>query len=328
MKTILVTGAAGFIGSHLCEALLRQGFSVVGVDNMNAFYDPDVKKQNHLTVEQTAATQHAEFSFYVVDIRQSFAMREIFTVHNIDAVVHLAAMAGVRPSFENPLLYEEVNLGGTTALLEEMRRAGIKKLVFASSSSVYGSNAKIPFCESDAVDNPISIYAATKRAGEITCRVYHKIYGMSVAALRFFTVYGPRQRPDLAIHKFTHLIFSGKKIPVYGDGSKKRDFTYIDDIVDGVDRALKWVDAAVTPQYEIFNLGESETASVNELIAIIEKSSGLKAERDILPDMPGDIQTTYADISKARAVLGYAPQIKLAAGIPKFVTWFRQSKGL
>lgn len=328
MKTILVTGAAGFIGSHFCEALLRQGMNVVGVDNMNAFYDPDVKKQNHLIIEQTASTHHSEFSFYETDIRQSFAMRSIFMEHKIDAVVHLAAMAGVRPSFENPLLYEEINQGGTTALLEEMRRAGIKKFVFASSSSVYGNNQKIPFSESDSVDDPISIYAATKRAGELTCRVYHQIYGMSVAALRFFTVYGPRQRPDLAIHKFTHLILSGKKIPVYGDGSKKRDFTYIDDIIDGVNRALQWIDRATTPQYEIFNLGESETSSVNDLIQAIEKASGVKAERDVLADIPGDVHTTYADITKAKRVLGYNPQIKLTDGIPKFVTWFRKSKNL
>lgn len=326
--SILVTGAAGFIGSHFCEALLRQGQDVVGVDNMNQFYDPELKQANLIEIERTADAAKRNFSFYAVDIRHQEPVRQILANHDVSAIVHLAAMAGVRPSLENPLLYEEVNQLGTLTLLEESRARGIKKFVFASSSSVYGNNPKAPFCESDPVDNPISVYAATKKAGELTCHVYHKLYGMSVACLRFFTVYGPRQRPDLSIHKFTRLIFDGKKIPVYGDGTKRRDFTYVDDTIDGVTKALNWLESEALPRYEIFNLGESRTVSVNELIALIEQSLGIKAERDTLPDAPGDVDVTFADITKAKSLLGYAPRIAVEDGIPRFVDWFKKANGI
>lgn len=322
---ILVTGAAGFIGSHLCERFLKDGHEVVGIDNMNSFYDPDVKAANVADIERAAATLNARFSFYAADIRHEAQMRDVFTSHDIAAVAHLAAMAGVRPSMQNPLLYEEVNQGGTLNVLEQARLKGVKNVLFASSSSVYGNNAKIPFSENDPVDSPISHYAVTKRAGELTCHVFHKIHGMNFACLRFFTVYGPRQRPDLSIHKFTKLIFNGKKIPVYGDGTKKRDFTYVDDTIDGIARALAWVTEGTSPKYEIFNLGESQTASLNEIIALIEDASGVKAERESFPDVAGDVEVTYADISKARRVLSYDPRIKIQEGIPEFVKWFKKT---
>jgi UDP-glucuronate 4-epimerase len=321
---VLVTGAAGFIGSHLCEHLLKNGHAVVGLDNMNQFYDPDVKKENILAVERTANQNQKEFVFYVGDIRHQDFLRQVFRENvGVDVIVHLAAMAGVRPSMENPLLYEEVNQLGTINVFEEARRAGIKKVIFGSSSSVYGNNEKTPFTETDPVDNPISHYAATKKAGELTAHIYHKIYGMSVACLRFFTVYGPRQRPDLAIHKFTKLIFAGKKIPIYGDGTKSRDFTYIADNIDGVYKAILWATESQLPHYEIFNLGESRTVTVNHLIDVLETSIGIKAEREYLPDMPGDVEKTFANIAKAKNVLGYDPHTQIEEGVPEFVKWFK-----
>lgn len=321
---VLVTGAAGFIGSHFCEHLLKKGHVVVGIDNMNQFYDPDVKKENFHAIERTASQLKGDFAFYVTDIRHQDQVRQILTEHKIEAIVHLAAMAGVRPSQENPLLYQEVNVLGTTTLFEEAKNLGIKKIVFASSSSVYGNSGKTPLSETDPVDHPISHYAATKKAGELICNIYHELYGMSIAALRFFTVYGPRQRPDLAIHKFTKLMFGGHKIPVYGDGTKSRDFTFIEDTIDGVEKALLWVSDAKQPVYEVFNLGESQTASVNELIDLLEKHTGLKAVREVLPEVPGDVEITFADINKAKTMLGYNPQTKLKDGIPLFVKWFKE----
>lgn len=325
---ILVTGAAGFIGSHFSEFLLKKGHTVVALDNMNQFYDPDVKRANLLSVEKIAAETGKAFAFYAADIRHQSALKEIFAENEIQVVVHLAAMAGVRPSLLNPLLYEEVNQLGTINILEEARLAGVKKIVFASSSSVYGANEKTPFSESDPVEQPISYYAATKRAGELSCHVAHKIYGMSIAALRFFTVYGPRQRPDLAIHKFTKALFSGAKLPVYGEGDFSRDFTYVDDIIDGVYKAMLWVEGAQIPRYEIFNLGESRTASVKELIALLEKVTGLKAEIDRQPEMLGDVRRTFADITKAKKILGYDPKTELEAGLVEFVKWFRMASGV
>jgi UDP-glucuronate 4-epimerase len=318
---ILVTGAAGFIGSHLCEALLRAGHGVIGLDNMNQFYDPEIKKNNLLSVEQTADKHGGKFAFYHTDIRQQEQVGQILHDNAVEVVVHLAAMAGVRPSLENPLLYVSVNEQGTLTLLEEARRCGIKKFVFGSSSSVYGNNKKVPFGETDPVDNPISPYAATKKAGELLCHVYYSVFGMSVACLRFFTVYGPRQRPDLAINKFSSLILAGKKIPIYGDGSKSRDFTYIDDIIDGVVKSVKWVTQGDAPKYEIFNLGESQTTDVNTLVNLLEKAIGKPADRQYLPDAPGDVQTTFADIAKAKKILGYDPKTKIAEGIRKYVEW-------
>lgn len=321
---VLVTGSAGFIGSHLCETLLKSGHSVVGLDNMNQFYDPDLKKSNLVAIEHLADSLQKEFVFYQNDIRDQDQVAQILTEHKIELIVHLAAMAGVRPSFENPLLYSEVNVTGTLTLLEEARKAGIKKFVFASSSSVYGNNSKVPFSESDPVDSPVSPYAATKRSGELLCRVYQQVYGMSIACLRFFTVYGPRQRPDLAINKFAHLMMQGKKIPVYGDGSKSRDFTYIDDIILGVVGAIHWVQESQVPQCEIFNLGESQTTDVKALIAHLEKATDKPADIQYLPDIAGDVQTTFADITKSQRLLGYNPKIKVSEGIQKYVDWLRK----
>lgn len=323
---IFVTGAAGFIGSHVCEDFLKKGHTVVGLDNMNQYYDPEIKKANLIEIEKTADRVGQDFIFYVGDIRHQDQIRQIYQEHKIGAVIHLAGLPGVRASINDPRLYTDVNQMGTINLLEEAYKLKIRDVIFASSSSVYGNNKKIPFCEDDSVDFPISHYAATKKAGEISCHVYHKVHGLSVACLRFFTVYGARQRPDLAIHKFTRLILEGKKIPVYGDGSKKRDYTYIDDIIDGVSRALEWTRASAEPRYGIFNLGESQTVSVNDLVTLLSQITGKPVDRQTLPDQPGDVEITYADISRARDILGYDPKTKLADGLVKFVEWMRNSK--
>lgn len=321
---IFITGAAGFIGSHFSERVLKNGHEVIGIDNFNTFYEPEIKRGNIRAVEETAQTVKQSFAFYEGDICNRELIKKIYHDHQPDVLVHLAAMAGVRPSMQNPLLYIEVNQLGTTTLLEEAKECGLKNIVFASSSSVYG-NDEPPFSEEQRVDHPISHYAATKKAGELTCYTYHKIYDMTVACLRFFTVYGPRQRPDLAIHKFTKLMFQNQTIPIFGDGSKSRDFTYIDDTVDGVDKAMQWVCQSDEAKYEIFNLGESQTASVNELIEQIEKATGIKAKRDYQENVPGDVEITYADITKAKEVLGYDPKTKLEEGIPKFVEWYQKT---
>jgi UDP-glucuronate 4-epimerase len=320
---VFVTGCAGFIGSHLCEFLLRQGHAVSGLDNMNQFYDPEIKQANLIDIERLADDLKKEFVFYHADIRHGDQVAQILKEHKPDVIVHLAAMAGVRPSLNNPLFYEDVNQMGTLTILEEARKAGVKRLVFGSSSSVYGNNTKVPFQEDDPVDHPISPYAATKKAGELNCHIYHKIYGMSIACLRLFTVYGPRQRPDLAIRKFTQLIFEGKKLPVYGDGSFSRDFTHIDDIIAGVYKAMGWVGEMSSPRYGIFNLGESQTTTVLQLIDLISQASGKIADIQYLPEQLGDVRVTYADITKAKAILGYDPKTKIADGIIKFVDWYR-----
>lgn len=322
---ILVTGAAGFIGSHLCEALLRAKHAVVGIDNLNDFYAPASKQKNLDAVGVTAKQEGQRFVFHKLDVRDAVGLSTFFKAHEFDLVVHLAAMAGVLPSLKRPAEYADVNVTGTTHLLETTIAAGIKKFVFASSSSVYGNNTRVPFCETDAVDNPISPYAATKRAGELLCRVYHEAHGLSVAALRFFTVYGPRQRPDLAIHKFTDLIFNNRPVPVYGDGSKSRDFTYVDDTIDGVVKSINWLMGAALPQFEIFNLGESQTISVNEMLAQIEHATGLSARRDFHPDAKGDVNQTFADITKAKSVLEYNPQTPFSKGLADFVTWYKKT---
>lgn len=327
-QNILVTGCAGFIGSHLCETLLKKGNVVVGLDNMNQFYDPELKKDNLIAVQRTAESLEQEFIFYEADIRHQDQIQQIYRAHEIGVVIHLAAMAGVRPSLENPILYTEVNEVGTMTLLEEARKAGIRRFLFGSSSSVYGNNDKTPFSEEDRVDHPISPYAATKKAGELMCHIYHQIFNMTVACLRFFTVYGPRQRPDLAINKFTHLMLEGKKVPVYGDGTKSRDFTYIDDIVDGIYQALLWANETAGPRYDIFNLGEAQTTDVNTLIDLIAKALGKPADRQYLPDQPGDVQTTFADISKSKEILGYNPKVKIEEGIGRYVEWVLKHKNI
>ncbi len=315
MSRIVVTGGAGFIGSHLCEALLRAGHRVVAFDNFDDFYDPAVKRAN---LEDSL--RHERFELIEGDIRRVGDVREVLG-EGADVVVHLAARAGVRPSIEQPLLYEEVNVRGTNVLLETCREIRGCRFIFGSSSSVYGNNEKVPFAESDSVDAPISPYAATKRAGELLCRTYHHLYGMPINCLRFFTVYGPRQRPDLAIHKFARLMEAGRPIPVFGDGSMSRDFTYIDDIVDGVMRAIERCRGFAT-----YNLGESKPVSVNELIAALERAMGTKADIERLPLQPGDVRRTFADVTLARRALGFEPKTGMEVGLSRFVEWFQKNR--
>jgi UDP-glucuronate 4-epimerase len=314
---VLITGAAGFIGSHLSERLLDDGLMVVGLDNFDDFYNPQIKRQNI-----KGCLKNKNFQLVEADIRDSAAMDK--TVGGgIEIIVHLAARAGVRPSIEKPLLYADVNINGTMVLLEAAKKHKVNKFIFGSSSSVYGNNKKVPFSEDDNVDFPISPYAATKKAGELICHTYHHLYGISITPLRFFTVYGPRQRPDLAIHKFAQLIEQGKPIPVYGDGSRMRDFTYIDDIIDGTVAAMNKCTG-----FSIYNLGESRPISVNDLIAEIEKALGKKAVKKYLPTQPGDVERTYADVTKAVNELGYKPNTTIQAGLAKFVEWLRQKSKL
>jgi UDP-glucuronate 4-epimerase len=321
---ILVTGGAGFIGSHLCERLLLAGHDLVVIDNFNDFYDPHLKRRNIADVTQTAARCGREFILCEGDIRDGAFVAALFAQEGPEAVIHLAAAAGVRPSIQNPLYYEEVNVRGTMHLLEAARSAGIRPFIFASSSSVYGNNPKVPFAESDPVDHPISPYAATKKAGELICHTYHHLYGMNIACLRFFTVYGPRQRPDLAIHKFTRLILERKPIPLYGDGTTSRDYTYVDDIVDGVVGALAWV-CTDEARYDIFNLGESRPVELRRLVEMIEAETGEKALIERMPLQPGDVERTYADIAKSTAMLGYRPTTSIEEGIRAFVRWYREN---
>jgi UDP-glucuronate 4-epimerase len=312
----LVTGGAGFIGSHVCERLLRDGHRVWAFDDLNDFYDPQIKRQNLRETQSLARP----FEFIPGDITDASALGELFSSVKFDQIIHLAARAGVRPSLEQPALYQRVNVEGTVNLLEAARKSGVKKITLASSSSVYGVNAKVPFCESDPIFSAISPYAASKLACEALGHVYHHIYKMDVAMLRFFTVYGPRQRPDLAIHKFTKLIDAGRPIPVFGDGHTARDHTHISDIVEGV--------MACTRQefgFEIFNLGESETVKLSRLIGLIEAALGKKAVIDRQPMQPGDVPITFANISKARARLGYQPRVKIEQGIKLFAEWYKNS---
>jgi len=315
---ILVTGAAGFIGSHLCAAMVGN-HQIIGLDNLCDFYDPEIKKENILNL-----VNNQYFRFIKADIRDQETLQRIFSENKIDMVIHLAAMAGVRPSLENPYLYEEVNIRGTINLLELCAEYKIKKFIFASSSSVYGNNRKIPFSEDDEVNLPISPYAYTKKAGELICHTYNYLYDISMVCLRFFTVYGPRQRPDLAIHKFAKLILSGQKLPVYGDGSSERDYTYIDDIINGVSLAVDF--CKQNKCYEIFNLGESKTISLNKMIATLEEYLAIKAKREYLPLQPGDMFKTSADLSKSQKILKYNPQTGFNEGIIKFVKWLKSNK--
>jgi UDP-glucuronate 4-epimerase len=323
MRRVLITGGAGFIGSHLAERLLDEGgFEVVVLDNFDDFYDPRAKRRN---IEAAIARSHAGARYTVIegDIREEKLVNQLFAENRFDQVIHIAARAGVRPSIEAPLLYESVNVHGTLVILEAMQRTGVKEIVFASSSSVYGEAEKVPFSETDPVDRPISPYAATKRACEIALATWHRLYKIETAMLRFFTVYGPRQRPDLAIAKFTRLIDEGAPIPVFGDGSYRRDFTYVDDIVQGVRAAMDRCRG-----YEIFNLGESATTTVTDLVAMIEDALGKKAKIDRRPAQPGDVPITYADISKAKAHLGYRPTTPITDGIRRYVEWYRAEKKL
>lgn len=309
---LLVTGGAGFIGSHLVERLLSEGHRVVALDNFDEFYDPALKRRN-----LTRAQQSPAFRLVEGDLRDEERLRNIFQEEKFEIVAHLAARAGVRPSLKNPILYAEVNIRGTINLLEACKNSGVRRFVFASSSSVYGNNPKIPFAEEDPVDNPISPYAATKKAGELICYTYHHLYGLDIACLRYFTVYGPRQRPEMAIHQFTRLIHQEKKISLFGDGSSRRDYTYIDDAIEGTRGAL-WREHG----YEIYNIGESQTITLSQLIQSIEEKVGKKARVEYLPAQPGDVQRTFADIRKAGAKLGYQPKTGIQEGLTRFVRWY------
>lgn len=320
---VLVTGGAGFIGSNLCEALLRRGDWVLAVDSLNDYYDPAIKQGNLDAV--SAGAPEGRFAFRKLDIRDGQALEAAFADFAPQAVVHLAACAGVRPSIKDPALYVDVNLMGTVRLLDCMARHGVRRLAFASSSSVYGNNEKVPFSEDDPVDHPISPYAATKKAGELLCHTYHALHGISVACLRFFTVYGPRQRPDLAISKFVARIRAGQPIQLYGDGSTRRDYTYIDDILDGVTKALDFT--AEPGRYEVFNLGESSTVTLKQMVAAIERALSAHAQIEWLPDQPGDVRQTFADTQKARRVLGYNPQTSFEEGVRRYVAWVEAQGG-
>jgi len=314
-RPILVTGGAGFIGSHLVDSLLAEGRAVVCVDNFNDYYDPAIKRKNI-----SAHGNNPLFTLVEADICDMGAMREAFK-HEPAQVVHLAARAGVRPSVEQPLLYLAVNERGTLNLLECCREFGTNSFIFASSSSVYGVNSKVPFSVEDKIALPISPYAATKRAGELMCHTYHHLHGIHVTCLRFFTVYGPRQRPDLAIHKFTRLMVAGEEVPVYGDGSAKRDYTYVDDIISGVRSAMQ-----KDYPYEILNLGSSNPISVIELVGLLEKHLGIEARIVCRPVPPGDVPITYADVQKTIELLGYKVATPADVGIRKFVEWFRGNR--
>ena len=313
----LVTGGAGFIGSHVCERLLRDGHSVWAFDDLNPFYDPQFKQRNLREIQSLAKP----FEFIHGDITDSAALGEIFSSVKFDQVIHLAARAGVRTSLADPALYQRVNVEGTVNVLEAARKSGVKKIIIASSSSVYGLNSKVPFSESDPIFSAISPYAASKLACEALGHVYHHIYKMDVTMLRFFTVYGPRQRPDLALFKFAKLISAGKQIPVFGDGTAARDYTFVSDTIDGVIAATKKEFG-----YEIFNLGESETVSLSRMIELLEDALGKKAVIDRQPLQHGDVPITFANISKARQKLGYNPQIKFDQGVKLFADWFRKSQ--
>jgi len=318
MKSILITGGAGFIGSHLVDRLIADSDATITVvDDFNDFYDPDIKRSNtrkHLAVDR--------YRLVEADIRDRKALEDVIGKEQFDCIVHLAARAGVRPSLSQPELYFQTNIDGTLNLLELARSHGVKQFVFGSSSSVYGINAKVPFSEDDPIRQPISPYAATKAAGELICHTYSHLYGLRCICLRFFTVYGPRQRPDLAIHKFAQLMSRGQPIPVFGDGTTRRDYTYIDDIIAGVRAAMEYDKT----DYEVINLGESRTVELRELIAVLENELGIRATIERLPPQPGDVPQTFADITKARHLLGYNPQVEIESGIKSFVEWFKKTQ--
>jgi UDP-glucuronate 4-epimerase len=314
---LLVTGHAGFIGSHLTDHFLEAGHQVVGLDNRDPFYPAELKEAN-----LADARAHGG----LVDVHGDLCDPDTYDrlPGDIDVIVHMAALAGVRPSIQAPARYQEVNVGGSTLLMDFARREGIQRFVFASSSSVYGNNRKVPFSEADRVDHPISPYAATKRAGELLAHTYAHLFGLRMICLRFFTVYGPRQRPDLAIHKFARLLSEDRPIPRYGDGSTRRDYTYIDDIVQGVVGAVEWTEQAPAGSYEIVNLGESRTVSLSEMIQVVAEELGVEARIDERPPQPGDVEQTWADVTRARELLGYEPTTDFREGVRRFVRWFRE----
>lgn len=318
METVLVTGGAGFIGSHVCERLLAEGFYVVCVDEFNDFYNPSIKHQNI-----SSCTHHKNFVLYEADIRDEKAMDLIMKKHACTYIIHLAARAGVRPSLENPLLYADVNINGTIILLERAKAYKVKGFVFASSSSVYGLNKKIPFSEDDAVNSQISPYGASKRAGELYCHGYHKLYGIPITCLRFFTVYGPRGRPDMAPYKFTRHIAEEKPIDQYGDGSSRRDYTFVTDIVEGIVAAMK-----KNYPFEIINLGNANPIALKDFIKIIEDKLGKRAVIQQKPMQAGDLPETYADVRKAERLLGFKPKVGIKEGMSMFIDWYLAQQGM
>lgn len=340
--TYLITGASGFIGSNLTKFLLQEGHHVINVDNFDSFYDYKVKIKNTLksvgeNIDFPFTNRDADietlqsivnkdnYTLYFQDIRDKKGLECIFKNHSIDLIIHIAALAGVRPSIDRPLDYESVNIRGTMNLWEFCKEFGVKKFVCASSSSVYGNNEFVPFSEKDNVDRPISPYAATKKCGEILGHVYHHLYEIDMIQLRFFTVYGPGQRPDLAIHKFTKNIIENQPIPFYGDGSTARDYTFIEDIIDGIVKSIRYLENH-HDVYEIINLGESEVITLKEMVETIEKVVGKKAIIERLPMQPGDVQRTNANIEKAKKILGYQPKTSFEQGVTKFVEWFLTEK--
>jgi len=313
---ILITGGAGFIGSHLCEKLIDLNHKIICIDNFNNYYNPKIKENNLKNI-----IDNKNFTLYRLDILNKEKINEIFSSQKINIIIHLAARAGVRPSLSNALLYEAVNVQGTINLLEACKDYGIKKFIFASSSSVYGDNKKVPFSEDDNVDNPVSPYAATKKSGELICYTYHHLYDISILCFRLFTVYGPRQRPEMAIHKFTRHILEEKPIEVFGDGTSSRDYTYIDDIISGIISSLDKING-----YEIINLGNSKPINLLKLIDLIEKEINCKAVIKYADTQPGDVFTTYADIRKAKKMLKYQPEISIEEGIENFIKWYKKKE--
>lgn len=323
MAKIFITGGAGFIGSTTSERLLKEGHDIVTIDNFNDYYDHRLKEENVEIVKRVAGQYDRNYEIIKGDVRDYELMNKIFDDHQFDVVIAWAANAGVRPSIEDPRFYIDVNIMGLTNLLECMRNHDVKKLVFISSSSVYGNNKKVPFSEKDAVDHPISPYAASKKSGELICFTYHSLFNMDIHCLRYFTVYGPRQRPDLAINKFTRLMLENKAIPMFGDGTTSRDYTYVDDIVDGTVRSMNYL-LNNDNVYDIFNLGGSHPISLKDLIDIIAKELNVTPIIDELSMQPGDVNITYSDFSHAKEVLDYNPQVTIEEGIHKFVEWYKE----
>ena len=326
MARLFLTGGAGFIGSTCSERLLKEGHDIVIIDNFNSYYNPELKEKNIALVRKVAEEYGREYTVIRGDIRDVELINKIFDENKFDAVIAWAANAGVRPSIEDPKYYVDVNIVGLTNILEAMRHHECKKLVFISSSSVYGNNKKVPFSEKDAVDNPISPYAASKKAGELICYTYHALFKLDIHCLRYFTVYGPRQRPDLAINKFTRLMLEGQPIPMFGDGTTSRDYTYVDDIVDGTVRSMYYL-LNNENVYDIFNLGGSHPISLKGLIDVIANELGIEPIINQLPMQPGDVNITYSDFSHAKEVLDYNPQVRIEEGIHNFVEWYKKENG-
>lgn len=312
-NSVFITGVAGFIGSHVARALLRRGDEVFGLDNFDPFYDRAIKERNLAELKEAPG-----FRFLEGDIRDPTALSRWGAQGSPGALIHLAAKAGVRPSLADPAGYADVNVMGTVRVLSFARDHSVPRVLFASSSSVYGGNTNVPFSEDDFVDRPVSPYAATKKAGELLCHTFAHLYGMDIVSLRFFTVYGPGQRPEMAIHKFTRRMFEGRELEIFGDGTARRDYTYIDDIVSGVLGAL-----SAPPGYRVYNLGESATLSLADLVALLERATGVRAKRKFLPTQPGDVPVTFADVSRARAEIGYDPKTQVEDGVKRFVRWYR-----